>query len=157
MENNINEVIKLKVEEFKEGLSNKPDSEKRLFHYNSVINISNRIVFYNDKKAIELKEKLINYFHEIEEMNYIIETKYKSSTLFSNYFLPCLFYLYDKEKFLASSDLRLFIIIGFITDLVLYYFVSGYYYPVFILLFSIFGYYKRINAKKEGKYAAMFW
>ncbi|MEX0997114.1 MAG: hypothetical protein WDZ45_08705 [Flavobacteriaceae bacterium] len=157
MENDINEALKLKANEFIEALSNKTESERLLFHYNSVLNFSNRIIFYNDEKAIILKEKFLDYFQEIEELNYTINHKYESSRLFNNYLLPILYYLIEKEFFVPGSNLKLYIIIGFLADFSLYYFISGYYYPVFLLLFIVFGFYKRIKAKKEGKYAAMFW
>lgn len=157
MDRGINEILKRKEKEFVENLVNSTVYEKKLIHYKSVLNILNRIVLYNDVKAILLKEKLLGYFKEVEELNYTINNKYESSRLFNNYLLPILYYLIDKEFFVTGSSLNLFIIIGFLTDLSLYYFISGYYYPAFLFLFFVLGVYRRIKAKKEGKYAAMFW
>ncbi|MBA3985934.1 MAG: hypothetical protein H0X63_05030 [Flavobacteriales bacterium] len=157
MENDINEVLILKIKYFEENMSIKSDSEKKIVHYNSVKNISNRIVLYNNKKTVLLKEKLIIYLQKLEDSGYTIENKYKGSSLFIKYISPSIIYLLDNDKFLVNSDIRTFIIIGFIIDLIVYYFISDYHYPLFILLFSIFGIYRRIKAKKEGKYAAMFW
>lgn len=153
----INELLKIKEKEFVENLVNSSEVEKKLIHYNSVLNISNRIVLYDDEKAKLLKEKLLGYYQEIEELDYTIGHKYQGSKMFNNYLLPILYYLIEKEFFLAGSNLKLFIIIGFLADLSLYYFIAGYYYPVFLFLFFVFGIYRRIKAKKEGKYAAMFW
>ena len=157
MDRGINEILKRKEKEFVENLVNSTVDEKKLIHYKSVLNILNRIVLYNDVKAILLKEKLLGYFKEVEELNYTINNKYESSRLFNNYLFPIVYYLIDKEFFVASSNLNLFIIIGFLIDFTLYYFITSYYYPVFLILFIAFGFYRRIKAKREGKYVAMFW
>jgi hypothetical protein len=153
----LNELLKTKEKEFIENLTNRTEVEKKSIHYNSVLNISNRIILYNDEKAILLKEKLLNYFKEVEELNYKFHHKYQSSKLFNSYLLPILYYLIEKEFFVAGSNLKLYVLFGFLGDMFLYYFISGYYYPVSIFLFFVFGIYRRIKAKREGKYAAMFW
>lgn len=152
----LNEIINHKVEEFKKNVSGKPHDEKKLFHYNSVLNISQRIVLYKDVKANLLKEKLIGYFEEIEEMDYVVNNKLMGAKL-NKYLLPIEQFLIKKEQFVTSGDIQLLTIIGILIDAGLFYFISNYYYPVFIVFFFILGFYRRNKAKKEGKYAAMFW
>lgn len=152
----LNEIIKQKTEDFKKNVSGKPHDEKKLFHYNSVLNISQRIVLYKDVKANLLKEKLINYFDELEEMDYMVNSKLTSTKLYKP-LLSVINYLFNKEQFLTKTDLHLLIIIGVIIDIGLYYFISVYHYPVFILLFFIWGLYRRKQAIKSNKYGNMFW
>lgn len=152
----INDLIKSKAKEYNLNISKKVGNEKSYFHPNSVMNISNRIVLYNDEKANELKQKLLDYFLEIESMDYNIENKYKSSILY-NYLLPLRSYLLYNDQFIAKADLHLLVIIGFVFDLVFYKFFLSRFIPIFIILFSIFGIYRRIRAKSKGKFSAMFW
>ena len=151
-----NEIIKQKTEEFKKNVSGKPHNEKKLFHYNSVLNISQRIILYQDEKANLLKEKLLYYFDELDEINYTIDNKIESLSR-QKLIEPIVEYLIKKEQFCTNGDLHILIVIGLVIDIGLYYFISPYYYPLFILLFFIWGLYRRKKAKKEGKYAAMFW
>tara|TARA_R110000850_G_scaffold203228_1_gene329556 strand:- start:175708 stop:176175 length:468 start_codon:yes stop_codon:yes gene_type:complete len=153
----LNEIIEQKVSTFKERLSDKSTSEKKLFHYNSVVNLSMRIILYKEEKANSLKVKLIGFFDEIESCNYHINGKYESSLIHNKYVLPISLYLFKKENFLSNADLRLLTVIGVGIDVILYFLVSGYIYPIFILLFIILGVYRRRQAKKDGKYATMFW
>ena len=152
----IDDIINQKVVEFQQKLIDKSDVEKKLFHYNSVLNISKRIVLYQDEKANLLKEKLLYYFDELDEINYTIDNRIERLSL-QNLIEPIVEYLIKKEQFCTNGDLHILIVIGLVIDIGLYYFISPYYYPLFILLFFIWGLYRRRKAKKEGKYAAMFW
>lgn len=152
----INDLIKSKAKEYSKNVSMKVGVEKSYFHLNTVLNISSRIILYNDKKANELKQKLLDYFLEIEDMDYKIDSKIKSLKLYK-YFLPLEFYLFDKDQFLTKTDLHLLIIIGIIVDFLLHKFFLFYNYPIFIILFSIIGIYRRIQAKSKGKFADRFW
>lgn len=152
----IDDIINQKVVEFQQKLIDKSDVEKKLFHYNSVLNISKRIVLYQDEKANLLKEKLLYYFDELDEINYTIDNRIESLSL-QKLIEPIVEYLIKKEQFCTNGDLHILIVIGLVIDIGLYYFISPYYYPLFILLFFIWGLYRRRKAKKEGKYAAMFW
>ncbi|PKP25931.1 MAG: hypothetical protein CVU03_06275 [Bacteroidetes bacterium HGW-Bacteroidetes-2] len=153
----INEIIIRKTDEFREKLAVKTIPEKNLFHYNSILNISSRIILHNDSKAKSLKEIWIKFFDEIDERNYIIEQKLESSKIHNIYILPLEQYLIRKEQFVTNSDIHLLVISGIILDFILFYFLDQYYYPIFILLFLVLGLYRRKQAKINGKYAAMFW
>ena len=154
---NLNEKVENRTKEFKANLQQKPKEEKKLFHYYSVLNLSNRIVHYEDLKAIKLKENLIEFFNELESLNFELNDKYFSSKLHNKYLLPISLYLFKKEKFLASSDLRFLIIIGVLLDATLVYFISNYYYPISTPTLLCLGLYRRKEAKKSGKYSKMFW
>lgn len=153
----INKVLENKIEQFLLDVGHKTDFEKSLFHYNSVLNLSQRILLFRDKKANLLKQKLVEYFNLLDEENYSIDNKYESSKLHNKYILPIEQYLIKKDQFITYGDLHLFIIIGFIVDLTLYIILSNYYYPIFILVLFLSGYYRRKQAQKNNKYSRIFW
>uniref|UniRef100_UPI0030D94004 hypothetical protein n=1 Tax=uncultured Planktosalinus sp. TaxID=1810935 RepID=UPI0030D94004 len=101
----LNEIIEQKVSSFKERLSDKSTSEKKLFHYYSVLNISKRLLVYNDSNTHSLKEILLQFFIEVENYNYLISDKVKSLRLYKKYLLPSELYLFKKENFLSNVDL----------------------------------------------------
>lgn len=152
----INEIIIRKTEEFREKVYSKTESEKSLFHYRTVLNISQEIILQKDPKSNSLKIELINYFNELEKNHYVIDSKLISSKL-HKHLLPIVQHLILKNKFITNGYLHLFILIGIVLDFILFYFLDQYYYPIFILLFLVLGLYRRKQAKRNGKYAAMFW
>ena len=121
----LNDVIEHKVSKFKERLSDKSTSEKGLFHYYSVLNISKRLVVYKDSNTISYKEKLLEYFKEAENYNYLISDKLKSVRLLKKYLLAYDVFLFKKENFLLNTYLRFLIIIGIMIDVFLYFLVSA--------------------------------
>lgn len=155
MEKELNKIIIQKAANFQDILAARTEIERKLFHYNTVLTLCSRIILYNDAKAITLKNKLIDFFDEIEALHFKIKSKTHSLNL-HKHLLPIVQYLIKKEHYTSSADLHLLTIIGAISDLIIFYF-SDRHFPIFIVLFFILGVYRRIKAKREGKYAAMFW
>jgi hypothetical protein len=151
----LNKTIIQKAANFQARLASKTEAERSLFHYNTTLAVTNKIILFNDNKAVILKNKLVDFFDEVESLDFEIKNRHSSANL-HEYLLPITQFLISKGKFITSADLHLLTIIGAISDLVILYLLDNYY-PIFIISFFILGIYRKIKAKREGRYAAMFW
>lgn len=145
-----------KLQNFIDRVGDKSVEEKKFLHYKTVINITNRVTNSKHSKTNELKNNLYDYFDELEELNYTVEDKLTSAQI-HKYLLPVIQFLIKKEDFKTPGDLHIFIFIGLTIDVILHFILTNYYYPIFVSIFTLLGFQRRIEAKKTNTYAAMYW
>src|SRR5690554_3643934 len=99
MEVNLDKEIKKEQLKFISSIEYKDNDEKKLFHYNSVLNLSNAIIKYNDESSNSSKELLIKYFKKINDLNNYLIDREQIIYLFKEYLLPVGHVLIKKAEF----------------------------------------------------------
>ena len=143
------------ISSFEENL--RESKSKRIYHYQSVLNIGKSLQKYNDEKTNEFKDQLLSYLQIVEENKYEPISKRDSSQYFSEYLFPSFLFLVNKEQFRAKSTVKSFFVIGLIIDLILYFITQWYYYPIFTIVLFLISYSRNMDAKKEKRFASMFY
>ncbi|EDM45448.1 hypothetical protein SCB49_06562 [unidentified eubacterium SCB49] len=152
----VNEELKNKLCKF--NLKVKTVKSKNRFHVKSINNIANSLTKYNTPEVEKLIILLLEYFEKINITDYSTPSKQEAHYDFKNYIFPSVLYLIKKEQYRLRSTLKVFIAIGLIIDLCIYFFIyKEYYYPIFSILFLLNSTYKTYVAKKEGRFASMYW
>lgn len=139
--------LEKQLQDFIYHARDKSTEEKKLMHYKTVVNITNRIKDAKHSKTNEFKKNLYDYFNELEDLNYTIEDKLTSAQI-HKYLLPVIQFLIKKEDFKTPGDLHIFIFIGLTIDIILHFILFNYYYPIFLSIFTLLGIKRRIEAKK---------
>ena len=153
----LNDLLDQQLEKFIENLNGSEKSKRDYFHYRSVINIARAIKFYSNEKAQGLKKGLVEYLFEVEEMDYTPAEKIQSALMYKEYIFPVGSFLIYRKGFITRAGFKFFILYGIIIDGILAYLVKGYYYPIFIVIFLVWGYYKQKTAEKENKLFSINW
>lgn len=133
-------------------------SVKRKIHFNSLINITNVLIdFTNKKRPQELREQISGYYDLIFEKQLIFD-KYESLENYVKYIHPSCMYMIHNYRFISSTVFYNYLIFGVILDIVFIGFFKfntlGYKIPIFTLVSFIIGFYKITVAKRKGKYIA---
>ena len=132
--------------------------DKKHFHYRSVNNLLGGIIKYNStQESNSLKEGLLDFFTELDELDYDLSDKIESINLYKNYLAPTGKYLIIKEGFRTKMNFKMNIVIGIIADIILVYSLTKYHYPVFLLLGLVFSIWQRHSCIKSNKFFSLFW
>ena len=150
----MNEIIEKELSNFILNLEMRSIAEKKLFHYQSVLNLSNGLMELGNSSSKSFKELLITYFKSVNDLNYLID-KEKSSALYKNHLLPIGRHLIEKKNFGSNGDIIKYILLGFILDSIMYYFFKTYFLFSIVLIFI--GYFRRKKKKEEKKYISLYW
>ena len=153
----VNDLLDQQLGKFIENLNGSEKSKRDYFHYRSVINIGRAIKLYNNEKVEGLKEGLLEYLFEVEEMDYAPAEKMQSALMYKEYIYPVGSFLIYRKGFITRAGLKFFVLYGIIIDGILAFLIKGYYYPVFIVIFFVWGYYKQKTAEKENKLFSINW
>ncbi|MBO6881931.1 hypothetical protein [Winogradskyella sp.] len=141
---------------FTTALLNKSNEDKKLYHYKSVINLSNGLISLNDSSShYYFKEQMFDYFNLIKDSNYLISQK-ESLMLYKKYILPIGQHLIKNNGFRTRSDIFKYIFVGVVLDFSIFFFLEKYYFIMTPILFFI-GYHKRKNKIKQNKFFSVFW
>ena len=157
MELNIDEKIKDEQLNFISNIKDMDNDEKRLYHFNSVLNLSNGIIKYNDADSNSLKKLIIKYFEEINDLKDSLIDKKQSFYFYREYLLPIGRHLIKKADYRTKSDILKYIILGFILDLIVFIFIMNRYYIIFTFIFLLMGYFSRKRKIKKNKFFSTHW
>lgn len=144
----------IEKEKFIRNLNDKPKFQKKLFHYKSVLNISDSIINYNNEKANVLKKGLLNFYVNLD---YDSLDKMESAKKYEKHILPLAHYLIEKEGFRSKGDFWKYIIFGGVIDVILHLSLSKYNYPLAVILFFILGYIRRKERIAKKKFFSINW
>lgn len=153
----MNEKILEELLYFQTVLEDENSIVKRNYHFRSVENLSKGILDFNDLEAIDLKQKLLNYFEELKMSEYELDSSSSSIILFRENLAPVGKYLIQKKSFRTKTSLKILLIIGGIIDVFLFYFFDNYKFPIAIIIFLFIGIIERKLAIKKGKFFFMYW
>jgi len=151
------EIIINKTQNFLDKIEGKTLKEKKLFHFRTVINFSYGIKYMKTKKADSLKMLLMNYYDELEGLDYSILNKQESWSLYKKYLHPIGKFLIDEKDFRSRASIYIYIHLGILVDFLSYYFFNYKFYLLASLIMIFVGYYKLEIKKKEKKYFNPFW
>lgn len=154
---NLNEKIKKDLSIFISNIEDFDLSEKRLYHYHSVLNLSNGIIRYNDINSNFSKELIIKYFEEINELKDSLLDREQSFYLYGEYLLPVGRQLIKKADFRTKADVFKYIVVGIILDLIIFGFLVKSFYVVFTFIFLLIGYLRRKEKIRKNKFFSVNW
>ena len=151
----INEILENKLYEFTYILENKNESERKLYHYQSVLNLVNGLLLVGHKSSLLLKNLMLEYFKSVEDLNYLMDQK-NSLQFYKNYLLPVGQYLAEARGFRSKSDLLKYIILGLVIDFSIYYIFEL---KLFVFTPSLFliGYSKLKRKRKNNEFFSINW
>ncbi|MDA9970483.1 hypothetical protein N9E56_01470 [Flavobacteriaceae bacterium] len=152
---NINEILKNKLNNFTRILENKNESERKLYHYRSVLNLVNGLLLVGHKNSLSLKKLMIEYFKSLEELNYLMDQT-NSLQFYKNYLLPVGQYLAEARGFRSKSDIFKYIILGLVIDFSVFFIFEFKLFGFTLVLFLI-GYNKLRRKKKSNKFFSINW
>ena len=141
------EIVNGKLTEFISTFENSSERIKELIHYQSTINVSKEIIRFNNSEAHALKDKLLEYFELVKEMDFSVDEnnyseiqkqKAESRKRFHNYIYPAGSFLMWESEFSTRLPIGFYIFIGIIVDFIIYYNFSKDFVPLgTIILFGI--------------------
>ena len=150
-----NDTLSEMISSFEENL--RESRNKKNYHYKSVLNIGKSLKKYNDENTDKFKDQLLSYLKIAERKNYEAISKKDSSQYFTEYLFPSFLFLVNKEQFRAKSTVKSFFVIGLIIDLILYFLTGWYFYPIFTIGLLLFSYSRNLEAKREKRFASMYY
>ncbi len=153
----MNERIKKERLKFISNLERRDRSEKKLYHYHSVLNLSNGIIKYNDINSNSSKELIIKYFGEINELKDSLIDREQSFYFYKEYLLPVGRVLIKKADFRTKGDILKYIVLGIILDLIIFGFLLKSFYVVFTFIFLLIGYLRRKEKIRKNKFFSVNW
>ncbi len=152
----MNEKIKKEREKFVSILENRNNEEKKLHHYQSILNISNGLISLSDSSShYPIKELMLEYFNLIKEFDYLVSQK-ESLVYYKKYILPIGQHLIESNGFRTKWDIFKYIFVGLIFDIIFQFFTNRFY-PIFIIIFSLIGYLRRKERIKKNKFFSIHW
>jgi len=145
--------------EFITNFENESDRTKGLLHYQSTINLSKEIIRFNNSKANNHKDLLIEYMEMIKDIDYAKDTyindindkRKKSLELYKNYLEPVGRYLIGKSTVEAGLPLIVYLFIGIILDFIIYNFFSKSIVPLATVLIAFLGFIREAQKRKRKK------
>ncbi len=153
----MNEKIEKEINNFVLVLENKNKKEKRLYHYQSVLNISHGLMkLSNANNHHAFKELILEYFSLIKKLDYLVSQK-ESLIYYKKYILPIGKHLIENNGFRTKADIFKYVSIGLAFDLALFQFFTNKFYPIFILIFYLIGYIKQKEKIKKNKLFSIHW
>ena len=152
------DLINQGLSEFISYFKNASERTKELIHYKSVINVSRELIRFNNSRANNLKDLIIEYMELVKNIDYENDTyindfndkRKKSLELYEKYIGPAGLYLISKSKFRPGLPLLFYLILGIILDFIMYTFFSKNFAPLGTILLVIVGYFKEVK-KRKGK------
>jgi|SRR5690554_2196008 len=157
MEINLDEKIRIEKLKFISNIQNKDIDEKKLYHFYSVLNLSNSIIKYNDDSSNSSKKLIIDYFKKINDLKGYSIDKEQSIALFKEYLLPVGHLLIKKTGFITKASIFINITLGVILDILIFGIIFKQFYVVFTFIFIFFGILKRKKKIKENKFFSINW
>jgi hypothetical protein len=119
-----------KSAEFVSEFENAPERIKELLHYQSTVNVSNEIIRFNNSEAHALKDKLLEYFELVKEIDFSVDEKdyseiqkqkAESRKRYQKYIYPAGSFLMWESEFTTKLPIGFYLFIGIIADLIVYY------------------------------------
>tara|TARA_R110000787_G_scaffold22308_6_gene64948 strand:- start:1148 stop:1612 length:465 start_codon:yes stop_codon:yes gene_type:complete len=151
------EILKNKLNNFISRFEKENENVKKLIHYNSVKNITNQILILKNKKNTQkYKESIQSYLDEIELMSSPID-KLISKFLYHEYIFESGRFLMYKGNFKTNGNLFFVLFLGIIIDSIIYFLGFRFYFPIFTLIFFIYGLTIRKKAINENRYFIRNW
>ena len=154
------EIVNVKLTEFISTFENSSERIKELIHFQSTINVSKEIIRFNNSEAHALKDKLLEYFELVKEIDFSVDQnnhseiqkqKAESRKRFHNYIYPLGSYLIWESDFKMKLPIGFYIIIGIISDLIIYHFFSKDFVPMGTIAFIGIGILLRKRERNEQK------
>ncbi|MCF7559560.1 hypothetical protein L3X39_02845 [Sabulilitoribacter multivorans] len=154
------EIINQKLTEFISTFENSSEQIKQLIHFQSTISVSREIIRFNNSKAHALKDKLIEYFEIVKELDFsidendhsaILKQKVQSRKRYREFIYPIGSFLMWESGFSIRKPIEFYIFIGIIIDSIIYYFLSKDFVPLGTIVFigiGVLSHKKRNNKQK---------
>lgn len=124
------EIVNEKLTEFISTFENSSERIKELVHYQSTINVSKEIIRFNNSEAHALKDKLLEYYKLVKEMDFSVDgndfseiqkQKAESRKRYQKYIYPAGSFLMWENELSTRLPIGFYIFIGIIVDLIVYY------------------------------------
>ncbi len=158
-------LVNEKLAEFISEFKNAPERIKKLLHYQSVISVSREIIRLNNSEAHALKDKLLEYFELVKEVDFSVdENNYseiqkqraESRKRYHNYIYPVGSFLMWESEFKIKLPIGFYLFIGIITDLIIYYNFTKEIVPLATIVLIGIGILLRKRKKNEQKVFGLF-
>ena len=154
-----------KLAEFVTNFENESERTKELIHYKSVINLSKEIILFNNSKANNLKDSIIEYMELVKDIDYSNDTfindiqdkQKKSLELYKKHIGPVGLYLIRKSRFKTGSPLIFYLISGIILDFIIYRFFSTSLAPLATVLITLAGFFRELKKRKGKKLFSIYY
>jgi len=153
----MNEKIKNERDFFLKNLKNSDNEKKKLFHYQSVLNLSIGLALLNNSASHNSsKELMLEYFNLMKQFDYLLSQK-ESLVYYKKYILPIGRHLIYNSGYRTKGDVFKYISVGLVFDIILYQFLTNIFYPIFIIIFSLIAYLKQKKQKQKNKFFSLHW
>ena len=154
------EIVNDKLNEFIYTFENSPEQVKELVHFQSTINVSREIIRFNNSEANALKDKLLEYFELVKEIEFLedksnnvefLNQKAESRKRYTHYIYPVGSFLMWESEFSTRLPIGFYILVGVIADLLIYYFYSKSLVPLGTIVFIGIGILFRRRKRNDQK------